>query len=147
MPTRRRPTRRQRDAVSVRASFRCEYCRTPLAFSVVENFDVEHIRPIVAGGETTLENLALSCPGCNDAKGILVDAIDPVSDTICPLFHPRSDRWNEHFAWTDDGATLEGKTPTGRATLVALRLNRAGLVNIWRALSTLRQHPMYEESP
>jgi hypothetical protein len=146
MPTRRRPTRQQRDTVSSRAKFQCEYCRTPLTFSVVENFDVEHIQPIVAGGETVLESLALSCPGCNDAKGVFVEALDPVSGETCPLFHPRQDRWNDHFAWSDDGATLEGQTPTGRATVAALRLNRAGLINIRLALSTLRQHPMHENS-
>jgi hypothetical protein len=146
MPVRKRPTQRQRDTVSARARFRCEYCRTPLSFSVVENFDIEHIQPIVAGGATILENLALSCPGCNDAKGVLVEAIDPLSGETSSLFHPRHHRWNEHFAWIEEGMMLEGKTRIGRATIVALRLNRVGLVNIRQALSTLRQHPMSELS-
>ena len=39
------------------------------------------------------------------------------------MFDPRSQRWAEHFRWSDDGVRVEGLTPTGRATVMALRLD------------------------
>jgi 5-methylcytosine-specific restriction endonuclease McrA len=54
----------------------CEYCRTPLDFSP-ESFDVEHIIPLPKGGTNELENLALSCGGCNGRKRDRVTATDP----------------------------------------------------------------------
>ena len=58
-----------------------------------------------------------------------------------PLFHPRRQRWREHFAWTPDGATVVGLSPTGRATVEMLRLNREGLVNLRRVLFAAGAHP------
>jgi hypothetical protein len=39
------------------------------------------------------------------------------------LFNPRTQRWPEHFAWSTDGLRVVGLTPTGRATVAALRLD------------------------
>jgi hypothetical protein len=60
------------------------------------------------------------------------------------LFHPRRDRWADHFAWTDDGTRILGLTPTGRATVEALRLNREPLVNLRRVLVQAGEHPPEE---
>jgi hypothetical protein len=38
-----------------------------------------------------------------------------------PLFNPRTQSWFDHFAWASDGIRIVGKTPIGRATVVALR--------------------------
>lgn len=57
------------------------------------------------------------------------------------LFHPRKDRWRDHFAWSPDFASIEGLTEIGRATVEALKLNREGLVNIRRALLLVGAHP------
>jgi hypothetical protein len=38
-----------------------------------------------------------------------------------PLFHPRRDRWSEHFAWDD--TVIIGQTPIGRATVQLLGMN------------------------
>lgn len=35
----------------------------------------------------------------------------------------RTQVWSEHFAWTDDGLRIVGKTAVGRATVIALRLS------------------------
>jgi len=43
--------------------------------------------------------------------------------------------------WNDEYATMQGITPTGRATVVALRLNREGLVNLRRVLYAMGEHP------
>ena len=61
------------------------------------------------------------CSFCNAAKGSDAAGFDPVSNTLQPLFHPRRDEWDKHFAWI--GPRLRGKTPVGRATIVVLRIN------------------------
>lgn len=68
-------------------------------------------------------------------------AVDPASGKLVPLFHPRRDRWSDHFIWTHDCARLVGLTPVGRATVEALQLNRQGLVNLRRALARCGEHP------
>jgi hypothetical protein len=47
-----------------------------------------------------------------------------VSGEIVPLYHPRRDRWDTHFVWSDDFLLIVGLTPTGRATVATLFLNR-----------------------
>jgi hypothetical protein len=49
--------------------------------------------------------------------------VDPLSGVEVELFHPRRQRWSDHFAWSTDYLTLKGKTPTGWATIEVLRLN------------------------
>jgi hypothetical protein len=39
------------------------------------------------------------------------------------LFHPGLDRWEEHFAWDNDGVTALGRTAIGRATVQGLAMN------------------------
>ncbi len=57
------------------------------------------------------------------------------------LFNPREQSWDEHFAWTDSGARIVGKTAVGRATVKALRLNRELLVRARRAWVKAGWHP------
>jgi HNH endonuclease len=118
----------------------CEYCRTQAQYSS-DSFTIDHISPRSLGGPTTAENLALSCYGCNQHKSTRVTAPDPVTMSFAPLFHPREQRWSEHFAWNDDFTLMLGLTPTGRATIEALQLNRSGLVNLRRALYAIGEHP------
>jgi hypothetical protein len=84
---------------------------------------LEHIIPKALGGLDTEENLWLSCRLCNEAKGIQTEAIDPETETVVPLFNPRTDQWVEHFSWSEDGARVLGRTVRGRATVAALSLN------------------------
>lgn len=132
--------RRLRRLVIDRAGGCCEYCVSQARFSP-QAFSVEHIKPIHAGGPTIESNLALSCQGCNNHKAIRTIARDPLTGLSASLFNPREGNWNEHFTWSDDYATMQGITPTGRATVVALRLNREGLVNIRRVLYAMGDHP------
>jgi hypothetical protein len=85
--------------------------------------EVDHIIPLSAGGETCLENLCLACAPCNRRKGVRTVATDPRTGQQVLLFHPRRQRWDEHFTWSKDGAQIVGLTPTGRATVIALDLN------------------------
>lgn len=136
-------TARQRKAVAERARGCCEYCRSQARFAM-QPFSVEHIIPQSQGGQTKLDNLALSCQGCNNHKYTKIEGRDPVSGDIVPLFHPRRQRWRDHFVWNDDFTLIIGLTPTGRATVEALRLNREGLVNLRRVLYAMGEHPPAE---
>jgi hypothetical protein len=129
-----------REAVFERAERRCEYCNAPERVSP-SPFSAEHILPESRGGATDSENLACSCQGCNNHKGIRTEGHDPKTDAIAPLFHPRQHLRAEHFAWSEDYTHLIGLTPTGRATIATLHLNREGLVNLRRLLITAGQHP------
>jgi hypothetical protein len=40
------------------------------------------------------------------------------------LFHPRRDSWNLHFTVDTERGEIIGRTPTGRATIERLRMNR-----------------------
>ncbi len=92
-----------------------------------------------SGGETTSEeNLALACVTCSLRKAARTHARDPRTRKSVPLFHPRRDRWSDHFRWTDD-CHLIGRTPTGRATITALGMNRLAVIKIRRALAILEQ--------
>lgn len=105
-----------------RAQDRCEYCRLPQ--HVIEaTFHVEHIlaQQHLPPNVDALENLALACHHCNLHKGTNLTSIDPVSGLVVPLFHPRRDDWNEHFAII--GARIIGLTQSGRATVQLLKFN------------------------
>ena len=129
-----------RRLVTDRAANRCEYCQTQSRYSS-DPFTMDHIRPRSAGGPTWLENLALSCHGCNQHKGKRTSGPDPLTGDPAPLFDPRADRWDENFTWNEDFTLIVGLTPTGRATTSALQLNRKGLVNLRRALYAIGEHP------
>jgi hypothetical protein len=60
------------------------------------------------------------------------------------LFNPRRDKWTTHFAWTDDATQVLGLTAIGRATVEALQLNRAALINLRRALIKAGEHPPHD---
>jgi 5-methylcytosine-specific restriction endonuclease McrA len=129
-----------RRAVAARAGHRCEYCGTREEFSA-SPFCVEHIMPHAGGGPTKSENLALACGGCNAHKGDKTKALDPAIGEHVPLFHPRKDAWDDHFAWSENTQLVVGLTSTGRATVQALRLNRTPLVNLRKLLLRAREHP------
>jgi hypothetical protein len=80
------------------------------------------------GGPTVRDNLRLACRRCNDFKGDRTEATDPDTGGATPIFNPRTDRWAAHFTWSADGSRIEGRTPTGRATVEALRLNNEFIV-------------------
>ena len=126
--------------VRERASGYCEYCRCRSDFHS-DPFSVDHIVPEARDGKTTEENLALCCLGCNSFKQAFVTGRDTATDREVPLFHPRQQRWSEHFAWSFETTQIVGITATGRATVERLRLNRPGLVNLRMALHYFGVHP------
>ncbi len=126
----------------VRQRFRdcCAYCHTAERLTAT-TFEFEHIRPRSVGGDTTFSNLCFSCPMCNRYKSDSASALDPLTHLNVPLFHPQQQAWSEHFAWSADGIEIMGLSPTGRATLVALRMNRAAMLRVRRMWVALAEHP------
>ena len=135
-----------RQRVIERARGCCEYCRSQAKYAT-QSLSVEHILARTKGGTTTLDNLALACQGCNNHKYDKMEARDPASGRLVPLYHPRHDRWAEHFAWSDDFTLILGLTPTGRATVDALLLNRDGVANLRRLLYRHGEHPPTMPAP
>lgn len=129
-----------RERVAERAGYRCEYCLCPESHSL-STFALEHIHPLGEGGPDDEANLAYSCSGGNGFKGLATEGVAPESGEMAALYHPRRDAWAEHFAWSEDTLTVEGRTPTGRATILRLRLNRAGVVNLRALLREKGLHP------
>jgi hypothetical protein len=86
-----------------------------------ERHQLDHITALKHGGTTDSQNLALACVVCNKYKGSDLTSIDPLEQTIVPLFNPRTQIWTEHFELA--GAQINGLTAIGRATVEILRLN------------------------
>jgi hypothetical protein len=129
-----------RRAVRRRAANRCEYCQTCAEFTG-HDLTLDHILPRSAGGKTRFENLCWCCFWCNSFKQARSEAVDSQTKRLVPLFHPRRDRWETHFRWSSDGARIIGRTPSGRATVKALRLNRPVLVRARRIWVRHGYHP------
>lgn len=129
-----------RRSVAERAGNLCEYCYCSSDFSS-SPYAVEHINPRAGGGTGELENLAWSCQGCNGHKLAATMARDLMTGEQVTLYHPRQQDWAEHFQWGMDGLILIGITPTGRATIERLQLNRPSVINLRRVLTGFGLHP------
>ena len=129
---------RLRRLVIRRAADRCEYCGLSQAGQEA-TFHIDHITPVVVGGATVAANLALACVSCSLRKGSRQTAPDPLSHEEVSLYHPRRNRWQEHFHW--EGVVLIGDTPAGRATIAALVMNRPLILAIRREEVLLARHP------
>lgn len=77
-----------RQLVFDRAKGTGEYCRSQSKFAI-DPLITEHIRPVSRGGKTAEDNLALACQTCNNYKHTKTEALDPVTNELVPLFHPR----------------------------------------------------------
>lgn len=115
-----------RRQVIERAGGFCEYCLADQLNGVP--MEIDHIAPTSAGGKTEPDNLCLACRYCNAKKLRFETGIDPQTGQPEPLYHPRKQRWQDHFAWSEDGTEILGTTPTGRATIARLDMNRALIV-------------------
>ena len=111
-----------RRQVSERDKHRCAYCQTQ-AHVIGTGLEIEHIFPFSKGGLSDEANLCLAYSRCNKCKGSRTVAQDPLSGEYAPLFNPRNDIWIEHFEWGSDNIRIVGKTATGRATIVVLKMN------------------------
>lgn len=129
-----------RRRVAEAARRRCGYCQAQEQI-VGYPLHIEHIVPEAAGGASTEDNLWLACCVCNNAKGIQTHRLDAVTQAKVPLFNPRTQVWLEHFAWREDGAQIEGLTPVGRVTVLALQLNKPFRVQTRQRWVAVGWHP------
>lgn len=64
-----------RAAVIERDGYVCRHCLRPVRPRRCrgdierDTLEIDHVVPLLCGGETTLDNLVVSCMGCNRAKG------------------------------------------------------------------------------
>jgi HNH endonuclease len=103
--------------------------------------EIEHLIPTARGGEDAEANLWLSCRSCNSFKGTQTHAYDPVTSRRVRLFNPRRQKWSRHFEWSADGTPIIGITASGRATVVALKLNHLFAVTARREWVSAGWHP------
>ncbi len=109
-----------REEVARRAHHRCEYClihESDIAF----RHHVDHILSRKHGGLSDIDNLAYACVLCNRRKSSDLAAVDGSSGELVRLFHPREDRWTDHFQL--DGSTIRALSDIGRATSELLKFN------------------------
>jgi HNH endonuclease len=103
--------------------------------------EIDHIIPEARGGTSVEENLWLPCPMCNSHKADRQEALDPESRAMVALFNPRAERWEEHFESIEAGTIIQGKTPQGRATVMALQMNHPDILAARRLWAISGWHP------
>jgi hypothetical protein len=131
-----------KEKVRSRANGCCEYCFSQFKYSP-DPFSVEHIIPVSKGGSDEMDNLAYSCQGCNNKKYNHIQFKDLITGAFANLYNPRLDVWEEHFRWNEDFSLILGISPTGRATVSLLDLNREGVTNLRALLYLIAQHPPF----
>ncbi len=127
-----------RAEISRRADHRCEYC---LIHQDDAGFphQIDHIVSRKHGGSSAPDNLAHACVICNRYKGSDVASVASGSGQALRLFHPRRDRWGEHFRI--DGARIEPITDIGAITARLLRFNAPERILERRLLQSLKRYP------
>src|SRR5947209_1198183 len=114
-----------------RARHACEYCLMPQS-AYRFTFPIDHIIAKQHGGKTTFNNLAEACLHCNSRKGTNLAGIDPETGRLTRLFHPRRDRWPDHFRLNE--AEIVAITSIGRATIVVLDMNHPDSIAVRQSL-------------
>lgn len=128
-----------RAQVRERAGERCEYCRLRQEHEPDRPFHVEHIIATKHRGGDDLDNLALACQLCNLLKGPNLSSIDPDTEKLERLFHPRKDQWAEHFRL--EGAFIVRLTAIGRTTAWLLEMNGDDRVELRATMIALGEWP------
>jgi HNH endonuclease len=118
-----------------RAGNRCEYCGLRQEQDRFHSFHLEHVIAQAHGGSDALDNLALACHQCNLHKGTNLSGLDPDTNRLVRLFHPRKDRWQDHF--TREGIRIAGRTAIGRTTAWVLQMNSEERLDLRRLLLAL----------
>lgn len=101
---------------------RCGYCLIPQSLTS-HKLEIEHVFPISKGGNSEAENLWLACRHCNFYKSSKIFGFDLITAKRVHLFNPNRQTWSEHFVWDRQKTSVIGKTPCGRATIFALKIN------------------------
>ena len=105
---------------------RCGYCRFPYAKNPFGRlgFHAEHIVPKSKAPHLSMElsNLVWACLVCNINKHNFTEGHDYVTNTLVPLYHPKTQVWPIHFQGLANGK-INGRSPTGRGTEARLAFN------------------------
>lgn len=104
------------------ANLQCGYCQAPQRV-LPYRLEIEHLLPVSLGGSDERDNLWLSCHKCNKLRSNRLQALDPHTQLLVPIYNPRQQNWETNFAWANGGLQIVGKTATGRATIATLELN------------------------
>jgi hypothetical protein len=127
-----------RNDVARRAHHRCEYClihQDDIAFRP----HIDHIVSRKHGGLSDIENLAYACALCNRSKGSDLASINGRGDEIVRMFHPRHDRWADHFQL--DGCSIRAISEVGAATSELLKFNAPERLAERSLLQSLGSYP------
>ncbi|HBE20003.1 MAG TPA: HNH endonuclease [Cyanobacteria bacterium UBA11149] len=118
----------------------CSYCQS-LQKYILGILEIDHIIPKAAGGNDDEKNLCLACSLCNKYKGIQTHAVNPITQEQVKLFNPHTQKWWEHFAWSENGTEIIGLTDCGSATVIALKLNNKIAVTVRQQWVSAGWHP------
>ncbi|MDB6139825.1 MAG: restriction endonuclease [Verrucomicrobiaceae bacterium] len=132
---------RLRRQIVERATALCEYClihQDDMHFT----FQVDHIISRKQRGPTSAANLALACLRCNVAKGTDVGALIGRPRRLIRLYHPRQDRWADHFRLA--AARIIPLIEIGEATAQLLDLNASDRLLLRRVLIKAGRYPTIE---
>jgi len=102
-----------RRLVIQRSSDRCEYCCIS-QIGQVATFHIDHVIPVVAGGETTSDNLALACVSCSLRKGARQEIEDVETGETVNIF------------FQSPSTIMEQAFPLGRCTSCWINTYRTG---------------------
>jgi hypothetical protein len=127
-----------RRIVAVRAHHVCEYCLIAEADAFFR-FQIEHIISRKHGGNSELENLALSCVFCNRYKGSDIASLNPETNELVRFYNPRTMRWREHFHLNE--VVIEPLTEIGEATIRILQMNHDDQILERRVLYNRGRYP------
>lgn len=103
--------------------------------------EVEHIVPRAIGPDENRDNLAIACRSCNIFNGTRISAVDNDTSELVPLFHPRNNRWGEHFEVDAATLAIRATTATGRVTITTLQLNSSEQLHARRRWIRLELFP------
>lgn len=108
-------------------------------------FHIDHIRSIKHGGKNSIENLAYTCPHCNQNKGsdIATYIGNDENAKITRFFNPRKDIWKEHF--TVESGLIIGLTSIGIGTLSILQMNQVERIILRQVLIDIGEYPFENE--
>lgn len=127
-----------RSDVRKRANSCCEYCLFPEEYDAFI-FEIDHIISLKHGGDSSSENLALSCFYCNNYKGSDIATIIAEKDLLVPFFNPRKGIWKEHFYLV--GAEIIPLTDIGKGILRILKMNTKERLEERQGLIELELYP------
>jgi hypothetical protein len=127
-----------RRLVAARAGRLCEYC----LIGEEDTFfgcEVEHVISLKHGGSSEPDNLAYACAFCNRQKGSDIGSLSPQTREFSRFYHPRADRWADHFRLDDE--LIAPLTVVGEVTARILQFNTGERLLERRLLRAAGRYP------